>query len=597
MTTAIESFTTNLSSKIKTNPDKYVVIGREEETRKVMESLQRRTKNSPVLVGEPGVGKTAVVEGLAKKIIEGAVPERLKDVDVLTLEVASLQGENFTKNFEQLISELTNQRNKYILFIDEVHTIMGAGSNRGLLDMSNLLKPSLARGDFRVISATTSDEYHEYIEPDAALERRFQQVMVNEPSDDEAEVIMLGLKKSFEDFYGMVIADQAIKDSIYLSKRYINQHFLPDKAIDLLEGTAARLSLSGKQTLNSKDVLDQVQEVTGIPTETLSKSGVQRALELSKVLSKRVIGQIRATNTISRKVQKVAVGHNDPKRPLAVEFLLGPTGTGKTELVKTMASVLFNSEENILRFDMSEFIGAGAVDKFIERATAGIIKNPYTIVLMDEIEKASPAVFDLLLQVFQDGVLTDKRGKTAVFRNAYIIMTSNEGFKFINDQMKYGGLPEGDFDVTKRDIEKGIKKELQNRFRPELINRIDDIVMFNQLSTDAIQTITKKQLDRYASMVKNKNKWKITYTDDVVSFIADTAYDPENGARPVQRTINDLVDDVVSKQVLKYQIKNPNAIFEIHMTIAKDESLNLAENSIYDPRKIKFGIRPINHFV
>lgn len=590
---AIEQFTTNLSQQVSENPEQYVVIGRDDETIKVIESLQRRTKNSPVLIGEPGVGKTAVVEGLTKRILNGDVPERLIGVQVLILEVASLQGENFTKNFEALIHELKENRDDYILFIDEVHTIMGAGASRGLLDMSNLLKPSLARGDFRVVSATTVDEYHEYIEPDAALERRFQKIMINEPSDDEAAIIMRGLKPSLESFYDLKIDDEAILSSIHLSKRYINDHFLPDKAIDLLEGAAARVTLEKKNSLVLDDILNQVQEVTGIPTESLSKSNVQRALELSEILSKRVLGQVRATDTVSQEVQKVAVKHNDPNRPLAVELLLGPTGTGKTELVKTMAQVLFDSEDNLLRFDMSEFVDAQAVDKFIERATAGIMKNPYTIVLLDEIEKASPAVFDLLLQIFQDGILTNKRGKQAVFRNAYIVMTSNEGFKFINDQMKYGGLPEGKFDVQDKGIERGIKKELQNRFRPELINRIDDIIMFNQLSMKSVQAITAKKFKEYAQMVKQENGWKILYDEEVIKYLAQNAYNPEEGARPVQRTINDLVDTVVSKQILKYQLINPMGKYVMRLRVAKNPGLQLEESSLYDDRKLKFLIKPL----
>ena len=589
---AIEQYTTNLSKKIANKLDDYVVIGRKDETRKVIESLQRRTKNSPVLVGEPGVGKTAVVEGLAKQILENKVPERLLNTQIVSLNVASLQGENFSQNFERLLAELKEKRDKYILFIDEVHMIMGAGDSKGSLDMGNLLKPALSRGEFRVISATTSDEYHDFIEHDAALERRFQVVKVDEPNDIEAREIMMGLKPTFENYYDMHIDNEAIESSINISKRYINQHFLPDKAIDLVEGAAARLTLTNKKILETRDILDQVQEVTGIPTEQLSKSNIQRSLELSKTLNKRVLGQTRATNAISRRVQKVAVNHNDKKRPLAVEFLLGPTGTGKTELAKTMASVLFDDEDNMLRFDMSEYKDEHAVEKFIERATAGIIKNPYTIVLLDEVEKANPDVFDLLLQIFQDGILTNKRGKTAVFRNAYIILTSNEGFKFINDQMNYVGLPEGEFDSTNDSVMKGIKKELLNRFRPELINRIDDIVMFNQLNMNDVKAITRKRMQEYSEMVLKENGWKVIYDEKVIKYLAETAYEPENGARPIVRVIGNLIDSVISTQILNQQIENPNAKFIIKIDTIKNSSLGLEEDSLYDDRKLQFSMKP-----
>lgn len=590
--TSIELFTSNLSKKIADKQDNFVIIGREAETSKVVESLMRRTKNAPVLIGEPGVGKTAIVEKLAIEILNERVPDKLKQMEILELSIASLQGPNFIKNFDSLISEMKQRRDDYILFIDEVHMIMGAGDEKGSLDMGNLLKPALARGDFMIISATTEDEYHKFIRKDGALDRRFQPVQVSEPSKNEAYHIMQGLKPGLESYYGLTIDNDALTHSIAISQRYITAQYLPDKAIDLVEGAAARLLINGQTRLTTDDILKQVEEVTGIPATSLSKSAAQRSLEFTEKLNQRVLGQTRATNTISKRVQKVAVGHNDPNRPLAVEFLLGPSGTGKTELVKTMAEVLFDSEEAMLRFDMSEYKDASAGEKFIERATAGILKNPYTIVLLDEIEKASEDVFDLLLQVLQDGILTNAQGKTAVFRNAYIIMTSNEGFEFIEDQMNYKGIPEGEFDETNNDIVQGIHDELLNRFRRELVNRIDDIIMFNQLSKTAIQAITEKRLKEFTELVHHENGWKISYDEQVVEYIADTAYEPENGARPIARTISRLIDNNLVTQILERGLVNPNAKYHVHISV--DDS-KTKENSMFDRRFLTFKRRPLKN--
>lgn len=591
-TPQIEAFTTNLSHKIQADRDDYVIIGRESETTHVIESLMRRTKNSPVLIGEPGVGKTAIVEKLAMEILDERVPSKIQGMEIVELSIAALQGPDFIHNFDNLLSELKANLDQYILFIDEVHMIMGAGDQQGSLDIGNLLKPALARGDFMIISATTADEYHQFIRKDGALDRRFQPVQVNEPSIDESIRIMSGLKPVLEDYYQMSIHQSALKNAITISNRYITAQYLPDKAIDLVEGAAARLVLEKGTELTTQDVLKQVEQVTGIPATSLNKTAAQRSLEFSKALEGRVMGQPRAIKTISKRVQKVSVGHNDPNRPLGVEFLLGPSGTGKTELVKTMAEVLFDSEDNMLRFDMSEYKDSSASSKFIERATSGIIKNPYTIVLLDEIEKASEDVFDLLLQILQDGVLTNAQGKTAVFRNAYIVMTSNEGFKFIDDQMNYKGIPEGEFDETNQDIIKGIEKELKNRFRPELVNRIDDTIIFNPLSKSAVRSITKKRLAEYAALVQKQNGWLVTYDQNVVEYIADTAYEPENGARPIGRTISRLIDNVIVTQVLERGLENPNAKYRIHIeTKLPDDN---ESNSLFDRRALHFKRAPIS---
>lgn len=590
MNKVVEKYTTNLTERIRNNLDDYKVIGRDAETRKLIESLLRRTKNSPVLVGEPGVGKTAIVEGFILRQLEGKLPNRFDGVQVVQLSISSLQGPDFMKNFEGLLHELTDNRDKYILFIDEMHMIMGAGQSKGTMDMGNLLKPSLARGNFMVIGATTSDEYQTFIESDGALERRFQKIMVNEPSVKDAQTIMLGLKPSIERFHGITIEDAAINAAISLSKRYITEHYLPDKAIDLIDAAASRVVLDGKHQLKVADVDKQIEEITGIPTAALNKSNAVRALELPKVLNKRVLGQPRAINTVTAMVNSVLVNHNKAGQPLGSFFFLGPSGTGKTELVKSLAAVLFDDEQNLLRFDMSEYKEKNATTKFIQRATSGIRKQPYTILLLDEIEKANPNVFDLLLQILQDGILTDERGRTADFSNAYVVMTSNSGYKFIDDRMQYEGLPEGDYTVKDATFVKGVKKELLNKFRPEFINRIDEIVVFNQLTPAYLQDITRLRLNEYVKTVKQANNWQISFNDEVVEYIADTAYEPEYGARPIVRTIRDKVDKVVSQVILRKELEEPGTKYHLNLSIKKNEELHLSENSRYDDRMINFSL-------
>ncbi|WP_419154752.1 AAA family ATPase [Weissella minor] len=589
----IQRFTTNLTDKVNAKPDEFTVIGRDTEVRKLSESLLRKTKNSPVLVGDPGVGKTAIVEGFVKKQLNHELPEKLNRTEVIELSIAALQGPDFLQNFENLIQELKENRNDYILFIDEVHMIMGAGDDNGSLDMGNLLKPSLARGEFMVISATTQDEYQTYIEGDSALERRLQRITVLEPTIDHSIDIMNGLRHGFESFYNLTISDEAVRDSVLLSKRYDSEHFLPDKAIDLLESTAARLMLQGKKQLDYIDVADQVEEQTGIPASSITKSNVERAMNLTQTLDQRVLGQPRATETVAHNVQKVLVKHNNPGKPLGSMFFLGPSGTGKTELAKAMAQVMFDDETNMLRFDMSEYKEESATSKFIERATANIRRNPYTIVLLDEMEKANKNVFDLILQILQDGMLTNSRNKTADFSNAYIIMTSNEGFKYIEDKETYEGIPTGQFGIRDSEIMHDIKEELQHRFRPEFVNRIDDIVLFSPLNKAAIKEITTLRMNEYVAMVKQQNNWEIKYSTAVIDYIADTAYDPSYGARPVARTIREKIDNILSYYILYEQIQEPQARFLADIEVVKDTTLGLQDGSRFDDRKIEIKLSKI----
>ncbi|MDR3241725.1 MAG: ATP-dependent Clp protease ATP-binding subunit [Lactobacillaceae bacterium] len=595
MTTEIKSyidrFTDDVTERISANPDKYVITGRDPEIQKVITSLTRLTKNSPVLLGEPGVGKTAVVEGFAKEILQTDTLATFANVHVVSLNIAALVGEHFTEYIDALIHELSEKRDDYILFIDELHMIMGAGDSNGSLDAGNILKPALARGDFRVIGATTLDEYHEFIEKDGALERRFQPIMVDEPSIDQTIYILNKMKPRFEKFYSIKVESDAIKSAVEKSVRYINDRFLPDKAIDLLDGASARIKLAKQDVLTADDILKELEIITGIPTSSLTKTSAERGLALRSVLSRRVLGQQRAINSVARAIRRTLVNHNDYGKPLASLLFMGPTGVGKTELAKATAEALFDDENKMIRFDMSEFNQESSGTVFADRAARQIKDNPYTVVLLDEIEKAHSAVFDLMLQIMQDGILTDSTGKTRSFKNALIIMTSNLGYKLINQQNELVGLTHDDFGHSDKSFMNNVSTELKNSFRPEFVNRLDEIVVFNQLDREDIKHITELKLSQYQAMIQRENGWELDYADDLVDYISNEGFDPANGARPIARAINLKLDDPIATLMLKEQQIAPNVAHQITITVEEPEK----RSERFDNRTLAFYLNVLEH--
>lgn len=631
---ALDKFGRDLTQAAK-NGEIDPVIGREKEIQRVIQILSRRTKNNPVLIGEPGVGKTAVAEGLALEIAKGNVPEILKDKRVVSLDLTGMvAGAKYRGDFEErikaAIDEVKKSKNT-ILFIDELHTIVGAGAAEGSADAANILKPSLARGDFQVIGATTLNEYRKYIEKDAALERRFQPVKVGEPTPEQAVQILKGLRDSYEAHHKVKITDEAINAAVTLSSRYIADRYLPDKAIDLIDEGASKVRLASltspdnvkeledeiadyekekasaineqdferaarlrdeqkelqtklddakkkwqeQQKGNSgevtaEDIAKIVSEWTGIPVVQLTKEESERLLNMENVLHERVIGQSEAVTAIAKAIRRGRVGLKDPKRPVGSFIFLGPTGVGKTELCKALAEAMFGDENAMLRLDMSEYMEKHTVSKLIGsppgyvgfeeggQLTEKVRRKPYSVVLFDEIEKAHPDVFNMLLQILEDGRLTDSQGRTVDFKNTIIIMTSNVGARLITEKQSSLGFNsenENAEESEKKDIKELVTGELRKVFRPEFLNRVDDIIVFNKLNKNEIKQIAVKMLKTLENRLDKMNI-KISFTDNAISEIADKGFDENYGARPLRRAIQNEIEDPLSEQMLEGKVKD-----------------------------------------
>ena len=631
---ALDKFGRDLTQAAK-NGEIDPVIGREKEIQRVIQILSRRTKNNPVLIGEPCVGKTAVAEGLALEIAKGNVPEILKDKRVVSLDLTGMvAGAKYRGDFEErikaAIDEVKKSKNT-ILFIDELHTIVGAGAAEGSADAANILKPSLARGDFQVIGATTLNEYRKYIEKDAALERRFQPVKVGEPTPEQAVQILKGLRDSYEAHHKVKITDEAINAAVTLSSRYIADRYLPDKAIDLIDEGASKVRLASltspdnvkeledeiadyekekasaineqdferaarlrdeqkelqtklddakkkwqeQQKGNSgevtaEDIAKIVSEWTGIPVVQLTKEESERLLNMENVLHERVIGQSEAVTAIAKAIRRGRVGLKDPKRPVGSFIFLGPTGVGKTELCKALAEAMFGDENAMLRLDMSEYMEKHTVSKLIGsppgyvgfeeggQLTEKVRRKPYSVVLFDEIEKAHPDVFNMLLQILEDGRLTDSQGRTVDFKNTVIIMTSNVGARLITEKQSSLGFNsenENAEESEKKDIKELVTGELRKVFRPEFLNRVDDIIVFNKLNKDEIKQIAVKMLETLENRLDKMNI-KISFTDNAISEIADKGFDENYGARPLRRAIQNEIEDPLSEQMLEGKVKD-----------------------------------------
>lgn len=634
---ALEKFGRDLTKAAK-NGEIDPVIGREKEIARVIQILSRRTKNNPVLIGEPGVGKTAVAEGLALEIANGNVPEILKDKKVVSLDLTGMiAGAKYRGDFEERIKAAIDEvkkSNDTILFIDELHTIVGAGAAEGSADAANILKPSLARGDFQVIGATTLNEYRKYIEKDAALERRFQPVKVGEPTLEQTVEILKGLRDSYEAHHKVKITDEAINAAVTLSSRYIADRYLPDKAIDLIDEGASKVRLAALTSppnvkeledriadfekekasavneqdferaaklrdeqkevqtqldnakkewqerqknssgeVTAEDIAKIISDWTGIPVVQLTKEESERLLNMEQVLHERVIGQDEAVSAISRAIRRGRVGLKDPKRPVGSFIFLGPTGVGKTELCKALAQAVFGDENAMLRLDMSEYMEKHTVSKLIGsppgyvgfeeggQLTEKVRRKPYSVVLFDEIEKAHPDVFNMLLQILEDGRLTDSQGRTVDFKNTVIIMTSNVGARLITEKQKALGFisDENEKEQDNKNIKELVMGELQNVFRPEFLNRVDDIIVFNKLTQDEIKQIASKMLDVLAKRLEKLNV-KITFSDEAVTAIADKGFDENYGARPLRRAIQSEIEDVLSEKMLEGSVKENSSV-------------------------------------
>ena len=627
----IDQYSTDLTQEAregKLDP----VIGREKEIARIMEILSRRTKNNPCLVGEPGVGKTAIVEGLARQIAEGIVPESMKDKRIMVLDLPGMiAGSKYRGEFEERMKKLIREvktAGNIILFLDELHTIIGAGGAEGAIDASNILKPSLARGEMQLIGATTLTEYRKYIEKDAALERRFQPVTVEEPTEDECIRILEGLKEKYEAHHDVEIEEDALKAAVHMSCRYINDRFLPDKAIDVLDESCSKVKLRGfkvpenivgteircgkleqekeaalkagdiekaselhreqkeaekkleqaKKRFNKKnekkkvpvteeDVADVISMWTRIPVTRLNESESERLKKLDKTLEKRVIGQEEAIQALSKAVKRGRVGLKDPARPIGSFLFLGPTGVGKTELSKALAEALFGNEEDMIRVDMSEYMEKHSVSKMIGsppgyvghedggQLSEKVRRNPYSVILFDEIEKAHPDVFNILLQVLDDGHITDSQGRKVDFRNTVIIMTSNAGAKAIIEPKKLGFTQQEDQKADYKRMKANVMDEVKQLFRPEFLNRIDEIMVFHSLNKENIRKIVTILLKNLEKRCQEQLDIILKVTGAAKDLIADAGFDSKYGARPLRRAIQTKIEDEMATEILEGRIK------------------------------------------
>lgn len=611
------------------------VVGREKEIERVIQVLSRRTKNNPVLIGEPGVGKTAIAEGLAQRIINNTIPETLVDKRVVTLDLASVvAGTKFRGEFEERLKKVMDEireAGNIIMFIDELHTLIGAGAAEGAIDAANILKPALARGELQCIGATTLDEYRKHIERDPALERRFQPITVEEPSVEDALAILRGLRDRYEAHHRVKISDEAIDAAVRMSDRYITDRFLPDKAIDLIDEAASRVRLQSyvappdlkdketqleklrqekesaisaqefekaaslrdseqklreeleaikkewdqqkgfdKKTVTEEDIAHIVSSWTGIPVKKLAEEESQRLLKMEEILHNRVIGQDEAVKAVSRAVRRARAGLKNPKRPIGSFIFLGPTGVGKTELARALSESLFGDEDSLIRIDMSEYMEKHAVSRLVGappgyvgydeggQLTEAVRRKPYSVILLDEIEKAHPEVFNILLQVLEDGRLTDNKGRTVDFRNTVIIMTSNVGASLLKKEATMG-FRTGTQDKSYDDMKEKVTGELRRTFRPEFLNRIDEIIVFHALNVDHIKEIVDLMVREVADRLA-ENEIKIEVTDEAKEVLAKEGFDEMYGARPLRRAIQKEVEDRLSEALLSGAFKTGDKV-------------------------------------
>ena len=618
------------------------VIGRNEEIERVLQILSRRTKNNPCLIGEPGVGKTAIVEALAIRILNGEVPDNIKDMKIYTLDVtAMVAGSKYRGEFEERIKRVLNEvreAGKILLFIDEIHTIIGAGGAEGAMDAANILKPALARGEIQIIGATTISEYKKHFEKDAALERRFQPVTVEEPTKEETVEILKGLRTRYEDFHNVIITDESIVAATELSARYINDRFLPDKAIDLVDEACSRVSLKAnnkstgvknleeekraleeqleialtkeafdtatdiekqlrglkeeiskakKKSSNSRknkklnvtenEIAEVVAGWTKIPVKKLSEGESARLVKLEKILHERVIGQNEAVSAVAKAVRRGRVGLKDPKRPTGSFMFLGPTGVGKTELSKALAEAVFGDENAIIRVDMSEYMEKHSVSKLIGsppgyvgfdeggQLSDKVRRNPYSVILFDEIEKAHPDIFNILLQVLDDGRITDAQGRMIDFKNTIIIMTSNAGAERIMSPKKLGFMSNEDDKADYDSMKKNVMEVVKTMFKPEFINRIDDIIVFHALSKEDTAKILNIMEKEIADRIKKQMDITIKMTPAAKNHILETSYDKKYGARPLRRALQNMVENQLAEEILSGRIKqSDNVKISVH---------------------------------
>ena len=570
------------------------IVGREDELNRIIQILTRKLKNNPLIIGEAGVGKTAVVEGLAYLIEKGEVPEELKDKKILMLDISSMiagakyRGD-FEERFKKCIAE-TKKAGNIILFIDEMRTIIGAGSAEGALDAANILKPYLSRGGIRIIGATTKEEYAKYIEKDSALDRRFQRVDVAEPTEKESISIIKGIKEKYEKYHNVKITDDAVIQAVRLSKRYIPDRNLPDKAIDIIDEACSKAKYTkGKKektedkieeikekilsqktskkiiTISAKDVEEVVARMVKIPVKKLEKDDMLRLKDLETKLRKKVVGQDEAVSLLAKAIKRSRVGLRDPKRPIASFLLTGPTGVGKTQIVKALATELFDDENSIIRVDMSEYMEAHSTSKLIGSPpgyvgfgeggylTEKVRRTPYSIVLFDEIEKAHTDVYNILLQILDDGRLTDSQGRTVDFKNTICIMTSNLGARNIMNMKSVGFVKEDSKDEAYEKMKKAVMEEVNKRFSPEFLNRLDDVIVFNKLDESSVKKITRLLLKDVEARAKLQGI-KIKFEDNLIDYISKVGYDREKGARPLKRAIQSKIEDKFADYIIEQKI-------------------------------------------